>query len=334
MDFHGCLNTQSALESAEIVISDVILNHLDQLFPAGEAPAIVSLPLQDPPEALHGAVIYALSNPGHALGDTGRSQLIMENLRGIGAAPVAVEKRVDAGIGAQSLIQRAVHQSRVIGIPDSIGDDSPVAQVQDGAQIELAHRGSHIVVKLRHIGEPLLVGAVRIKPAVEYVFCQMSGRGCRPGAALWGMLYHGLNPQATADAQRPFVIDRCVVIPVQVVPNAAVALVRAFLVNLLHQPRNTLVLGDTNPGLPGAPPIVACPGNTERPACRLYRKARLFRAAAHRSILLFLPELPQRSPLSSSFTFFRRYNSIFSSSFSCFNRAFSIRKASSRLRGF
>ena len=31
--------------------------------------------------------------------------------------------------------------------------------------------------------------------------------------------------------------------------------------------------------------------------------------------------------------FFRRYSSIFSNSFSCFNRAFSIRKASSRLRG-
>lgn len=57
------------------------------------------------------------------------------------------------------------------------------------------------------------------------------------------------------------------------------------------------------------------------------------RVPPHRFILRLLPELPQRSPLSNSFTFFRRYSSIFSNSFSCFNRAFSIRKASSRLRG-
>ena len=54
MDFHRGPHTQAALEAVEVVIGDVLLDHLDQLLPAGEPPAIVALPLEDAPEALHG----------------------------------------------------------------------------------------------------------------------------------------------------------------------------------------------------------------------------------------------------------------------------------------
>lgn len=39
---------------------------------------------------------------------------------------------MDTGIGFQGLVQGAVYQSGVVGIPDDIGDDSSVTQVQDG----------------------------------------------------------------------------------------------------------------------------------------------------------------------------------------------------------
>lgn len=98
MDFHRGPHTQAALEAVEVVIGDVLLDHLDQLLPAGEPPAIVALPLEDAPEALHGAVVNALSHPGHTLCNASCSQLVMEDLSGIGAAPVAVEQRAGAGI--------------------------------------------------------------------------------------------------------------------------------------------------------------------------------------------------------------------------------------------
>ena len=135
MDLHGCPHTQAALEAAEIVIDDIILKHTNQLFPAGELPAIVALPLQDAPEALHRAVIYALSHPGHALGDAGGGQLVMEDLSGVGAAPVAVEQRMGTWIGVQRLIQSAVDQGGVVGVPDGKGDDSVGIPVDHSAQI-------------------------------------------------------------------------------------------------------------------------------------------------------------------------------------------------------
>lgn len=175
MDLHRGPHTQAALEAVEVVIGDVLLDHLDQLLPAGEPPAIVALPLEDAPEALHGAVVNALSHPGHTLCNASCSQLVMEDLSGIGAAPVAVEQRAGSGIALQCLSQSAMDQGSVVGVPDDKGNDAPVTQIQDGAQVELAHVGARIVVKLRHIGEPLFVGAVGVKLAVQHILRQLSG---------------------------------------------------------------------------------------------------------------------------------------------------------------
>ena len=90
-----------------------------------------------------------------------------------------------------------------------------------------------------------------------------------------------------------------VVIPTQVVPNTAV-FIWAFPMDLPHQTYDALVFGDMGLNLPRAPLIVAGLGDMLLTACRTDGKSFLFRTAAHRFILLFLPELPQRSPLSSS----------------------------------
>ena len=83
-----------------------------------------------------------------------------------------------------------------VGILYGEGDYLPAAQVQDGTQIELTHRGAHLIVELRHIGEPLLVGAICVKPAVQYILRQMLGSSCRPGAAPGCILHRRLSPQA------------------------------------------------------------------------------------------------------------------------------------------
>lgn len=99
MDLHRSPCAQAALEAVEVIIGDVLPDHTDQLRPTSEPPAKVALPLEDTPEALHRPVINALSHPGHTLCNASRGQLVMEDPGGIGAAPVAVEQRMDAGIG-------------------------------------------------------------------------------------------------------------------------------------------------------------------------------------------------------------------------------------------
>ena len=80
-----------------------------------------------------------------------------------------------------------------------------------------------------------------------------------------------------------------VVIPTQVVPNTAV-FIWAFPMDLPHQTYDALVFGDMGLNLPRAPLIVAGLGDMQLTACRTDGKSFLFRTAAHRFILLFLPE--------------------------------------------
>ena len=102
-DFHRCMDAQAALEAAEIVVGNILPDHPAQLLPAGEFPAIVPLPLEDAPEALHRPVVNTFAHPGHTLRHPGCGQLVLEHPGRILKAPVAVEQRVRIRIGSQSL---------------------------------------------------------------------------------------------------------------------------------------------------------------------------------------------------------------------------------------
>ena len=67
MLFHWRQDTQIALHPSGIVITDIVFNHLDEVSLAGEPSAVIALPLQNPPEALHRAIINAVGNTGHTL---------------------------------------------------------------------------------------------------------------------------------------------------------------------------------------------------------------------------------------------------------------------------
>ena len=71
--FYTIFNLRNLLyiiHSARVVIADEILNHIDQSFLAVEPLAVVAFPLEDTPEALHGAIVNAMRNTGHTLRHT------------------------------------------------------------------------------------------------------------------------------------------------------------------------------------------------------------------------------------------------------------------------
>lgn len=86
------------------------------------------------------------------------------------------------------------------------------------------------------------------------------------------------------------------VIPLQIIPNAAVPLVRAFPMDPLHHLSDTLVLGNTGSSFPGTPLAVSSTEDMQRAARRAYGEPFLFCATAHRLVLPLLTKLPQRSP--------------------------------------
>lgn len=173
VDLQRRIDAQPPLETGEIIISDILPDHAAQLFPAGEPPAIVTLPLEDAPEALHRPIVDALAHPGHTLRHPGRNQLVMEHPGGVLEPSVAVEQGMSVQVGGMGAIHGFMYQNTVIGVPENKGDNLPVAQIQYGAEIKFIDSWPHIVFELRHIGQPLFIGLIFVKLAVQHIVSQI-----------------------------------------------------------------------------------------------------------------------------------------------------------------
>ena len=92
MLFHWRQDTQIALHPSGIVITDIVFNHLDEVPLAGEPSAVIALPLQNPPEALHRAIINAVGNTRHTLRHSCLYKFVVEGTVGILKFSVAVKQ--------------------------------------------------------------------------------------------------------------------------------------------------------------------------------------------------------------------------------------------------
>ena len=83
MLFHRRQHTQITLDTSCVVITDVVLNHLNEFSLTGELSAVIALPFQDAPKALHRAVINAMRHAGHKTSVSDENQLFETLLLGL-----------------------------------------------------------------------------------------------------------------------------------------------------------------------------------------------------------------------------------------------------------
>ena len=167
MLLHRRQDAEIALHPTCVVVVDVAFNHANQFLLARESFAIVTLALHDAPEALHWAVIDAMRHAGHALRHARLFELVVECAVRVLEAPVAVEQRMRVGICLDRLVESFEYQRIVVALADNEGDDAPVIQVKDGAEIELMYLNTLIPLEFCDIGEPLLIGLVRIELTID-----------------------------------------------------------------------------------------------------------------------------------------------------------------------
>lgn len=242
MLFHRRKDAQLALYSSGIVITDVVVNHLDQFLLAGKTPAVITFAFQNAPEPLHGSVVNAVGYTGHALGHASLYEFVVECSASILEPSVAVEQGMGVWVGLHSLVKGLVDKRIVIAFTDHIGHDTPVTEVQDGAQIELMYLNALIPFELRHIGKPFLIGFVCIELAVEQILRNILGVLGPPGAATV-IVFHG-RPYISgpADPQHPLVVDMDAVVVAQIIVEPSVALIWAFRMELFEPVGQLLIL--------------------------------------------------------------------------------------------
>ena len=256
MLFHWRQDTQIALHPSGIVITDIVFNHLDEVPLTGEPSAVIAFPLQNPPEALHRAVINAVRNAGHTLRHSGLYKFVVEGTVGILKSSVAVKQGMCVRIGLNCLVEGFENQRIVVALTKHIGHDAPVTEIQNGTQIEFVYLRPLIPFEVCYIGEPLLVGLCRIEPPAQKILGKILRIPRLPGTSAVVVFHGRVYISGPADAEYPLIINVNAMVMAQVVIESTVAFIWTFLVDLFNLVRKPFVLRSSPAQFSGSPFVV------------------------------------------------------------------------------
>lgn len=264
MLFHWRQDTQIALHPSGIVIMDIVFDHLDEIPLTGESSAVIAFPLQNPPEALHRAVINAVCNTGHTLRHARLHKLLVKCPVRVLETSVAMEQGMCVRIGLNRLVEGFEHQRIIITLTEHIGHDAPVTEIQDGAQIEFVNLGSLIPFEFCYIGKPFLIGLCSIELPVQKILSNIM-RILRLSGTSTVVVFHGrAYISDSANTEHPLVIDMNAIVMAQVIIESPVAFIRAFLVNLFNFVRKEFILRSSPAPFSGSPFVVSRASHMEQ----------------------------------------------------------------------
>ena len=111
-----------------------------------------------------------------------------------------------------SLVKGLKYKSIVIAVTYDIGNDSPVAKIQNRTQVDLMNFNSFIPFEFCNIGEPLLVGKLCVKLTVQTVLSNVLRVFGLSGASVVAVLNCGFHIFCPANSQNPLIVDMDTVI--------------------------------------------------------------------------------------------------------------------------
>ena len=333
MLFHRRQDAQIALHPPGVVVMDIVLDRLNKLPLTGEPSAVIAFPLQNAPEALHRAVVNAMRHTGHTLRHSRLHELVVESAVGVLEPSVAMKQGMRIRIGLNSLIKGLENQRVIVAFTEYIGHNTPVTEIQNGAQIEFVNLGSLVPLEFCYISEPLLIGLCGIKLSVQKILGKILRIFCMSGAAMVVVLDRGTDISDLADAENPLVVDMNDAVMAQIVIEPPVALIRTFRMELFEFFRKPFILRSPPTQLPRSPLVVSRTRRVEQLAGWLNGITIFLVCFPDRSIDAALSYFRKASLLSISSNFFSRSRSISARYSLCLSCSISIRAFSSSVLG-
>ena len=183
-----------------------------------------------------------MGHTGHALRHARLFESLVERPVRVLEATVAVEQGMRMGVGCCCFVKGPEHQRIVVSFAYHIGDNTPVIQVQNSAEIQLVYLHALIPLKLCHICEPFLIGLVCVELAIQQVFGYVLRIAGTPGTTVTGILDCGPDILHPAYTKHALVIDVYSIVVFQIITDAPVSLIRGLVVNALNEPCKLLIL--------------------------------------------------------------------------------------------
>ena len=206
-------------------------------------------------------------------------------------AAITVEKWMSVRIGLYGPVKGLKDQRIIVAITDHKGNNTTVIEVQNSTEIDLVHLNALIPFELCYIGQPFFVGFLCMKIAVKKILGYILWIFCMPRAAVVVVLDGGFDALSPADAKNSFVVYMNMLVVLQIVIDATVALVRVLHVDLLDLLRNLLVLHGPGAPFTGCPTKIGRSGNMQELTGCLNRIVFLCMAFLYSSVQVRLPYL-------------------------------------------
>ena len=130
-----------------------------------------------------------------------------------------------------------------------------------------------IPFKLRHIGQPFLIGLCGVKLAIQKVFSNILRVLSFPGAAMVIIFHSRSYVPGTADAQYPLVIYMDTMVVTQIIIESSVTFIWTLLMNLFNLICQKLILRSSPAQFPRCPFVVGRTGYMEQFAGRFNGKS-------------------------------------------------------------
>lgn len=333
MLFKGCHHPQIALHSSGVVIADVTLDHLNQLLLTGKSLSVIAFTFQDTPETFHGAVVNTVRHTRHALSHPGLYQLPVEPSASVLETSIAMKQGMGIRICFHRLIKCFVNKRVIITLAQHIGNDSPVAKVEDSTQIKFVCLKSLIPLKLRYIGKPFLIRSCGVELAVQKVLSNILRVLGLPGTAMAVVFYGGPDIPGATDTQHSLVIYMDAIVVAQIIIEPSVSFIRTLLVDLFDLVGQTLIFHSSAAQLPRNPFMVGGASHMESFTGRFNGKPLRLVAFFDGDVDMALSYFRKASLLSTSSNFFSRAFSISARYSLCLSCSISICACSSSVRG-
>lgn len=155
-------DAKSPLEPSGVVVDDIALNHVHQIFPTGEAFDIVAFSFEDTPKALHRAIIDAFAYAGHTLRHFCCNQSVMEDLRCVLETSITVKNWMCIRILLYGYVKSPVDKRTVVVVTDNRRNNPPIAQIKGRTEIYLVYFNSNAIFEFSYISHPFFVRPVRL----------------------------------------------------------------------------------------------------------------------------------------------------------------------------
>ena len=156
------------------------------------------------------------------------------------------------------------NQQIVIPLADYKRNNASVVKIQNCTEIDFAHFGPLVPLKLGNICEPFLIGCLGVKLPTQQIFSNILRIPGTPGTAVIAVFECGFDIVLSTNSQNSFVVDTNAVVMQKIVIDAAISFVRTFCVNFLYFLRKLFIFSSSGTFSTRQPSIICCPGYLEQ----------------------------------------------------------------------